>query len=338
MTMLASLMGNPGGFYNLALTFGGILVCMGVLVYALFGAQADTTSGRIEAIRARRDKLKTAKTRKDIAVKKQQAKPFVSDRVAKNLVDQVYKPKEEQLSELATKLSRAGIRDRGAVYRHMFFKLLWTFLAPVATFLLIFFLLKPEWSASTSLMVVGASAVVGLMLPDIMLNHRTQKRMLPIKRAFPDALDMMVVCAESGLSIDAAIKRVSQEMHSGAPELAEELSLTGVELGFFEDRREALNGLAKRVNLPTVRAFVNTMIQTEKYGTPVAQSLRVLSAEFRQERMMEAEAKASQLPAKLTVPLILCILPPLMIVLIGPAILQAMDAFRRTGVNKPRTD
>jgi tight adherence protein C len=319
---------NPQEYYNIAITFGGALLVVAILVYAAFGAQADTTAGRIKTIRDRRDRLKKVRAKDTVQVAKKQSKQFVSDKFSKNIVDQVYKPKEEQISETSMKLSRAGVRDRGAIYRHFFFKLLWAVLLPIGVFLLLYFVIRPGWDATTMLMVIGAAAIVGMMGPDLMLNHRTQKRLLPIKRAFPDALDMMVVCAESGLSIDAAIKRVSQEMHQGAPELAEELALTGVELSFFEDRREALNGLSRRVNLPTVRAFVNTMIQTEKYGTPVAHSLRILSSEFRQERMMDAEAKASALPAKLTVPLILCILPPLMIVLIGPAILQAMDAFR----------
>jgi tight adherence protein C len=158
----------------------------------------------------------------------------------------------------------------------------------------------------------------------LMLKNAIQKRHLKIQKALPDALDLFVICAEAGLSLDAAVTRVGREIGPGAPELADELGLTGIELGFLPDRREALLNFSRRVATPQVRGLVNTLVQTEKYGTPLAQSLRVLASEFRDTRMMKAEEKAARLPAILTVPMIIFVLPPLFIILIGPAIIRVM--------------
>ena len=141
----------------------------------------------------------------------------------------------------------------------------------------------------------------------------------------PDAFDLLVICAEAGLGLDAALDRVAREMTQSTPVLAEEIGITAVELGFLPDRRVALMGFAERVQLPSVRALVNTLTQSERYGTPLAQALRVLSSELREERMMKAEEKAAKLPATLTVPMILFILPTLFIVLLGPAIIRVFD-------------
>jgi tight adherence protein C len=134
-----------------------------------------------------------------------------------------------------------------------------------------------------------------------------------------------VICAESGLSLDAALDRVANEIGGASSELAEELSLTSIELGFLPERRHALLNLNRRTNLPSIRGVVNTLMQTEKYGTPLSQSLRVLANEFRDQRLLKAEEKAARLPATLTVPMIVFILPVLFIVLIGPAVLKVMD-------------
>ena len=141
----------------------------------------------------------------------------------------------------------------------------------------------------------------------------------------PDGFDLLVICAEAGLSLDAALERVSRELADASPELADELGLAAVELSFLPDRTKALENLAERVPLPGMRALINTLVQTERYGTPLSQSLRVLSAELRHERMMRAEEKAARLPAILTLPMIVFIMPALFIVLIGPAILQVID-------------
>jgi tight adherence protein C len=166
----------------------------------------------------------------------------------------------------------------------------------------------------------------GFMGPDLFIKNAISKRQTAMRKGLPDALDLMVICAEAGLSLDAMLKRVSEEFAQSSPELAEELQLTSLEVGFLPDRRQALQNLNNRTNMPGIRGVVNALIQSDKYGTPLAQSLRVLSHEFREERMLRAEEKAARLPAMMTVPMIVFILPPLFIVLIGPAILRVIDA------------
>jgi tight adherence protein C len=150
-----------------------------------------------------------------------------------------------------------------------------------------------------------------------------------MQKALPDALDLMVICAEAGLSLDAAINRVASEISPTSPALADEFGLTLLELRFLPDRRQALENLAKRVELKAVQALVNTLFQTDKFGTPLAQALRVLAHELRSERMLRAEEKAARLPAVMTVPLIVFILPALFVVLLGPAILDLGDVFTK---------
>ena len=153
------------------------------------------------------------------------------------------------------------------------------------------------------------------------------KRSAAIRKGLPDALDLLVICAEAGLTVDASFHRVARELGRAYPELGDEFGLTAIELGFLTDRRSAFENLAQRVDLDSVRGVVTTMIQTEKYGTPLASALRVLSAEFRNERMMRAEEKAARLPAIMTVPLICFILPVLFIVILGPAACSISDNF-----------
>jgi tight adherence protein C len=163
--------------------------------------------------------------------------------------------------------------------------------------------------------------------PEIYLGNLIGKRTKGIRKGLPDALDLMVICAEAGLTVDAAFNRVAKELGRAYPELGDEFALTSIELSFLSERRMAFENLAYRVDLDAVRGVVTTMIQTERYGTPLASALRVLSAEFRNERMMRAEEKAARLPAIMTIPLILFILPVLFVVILGPAACSISDAF-----------
>lgn len=228
----------------------------------------------------------------------------------------------------AAQLARAGWRGRDAVLVFLFCKLGLPFVFGVAAWLAIqvFGLFELPEMGRLLAPVIGAAA--GAYAPDVFVRNAIQKREQSIQKGLPDALDLLVICAEAGLSLDAALTRVAGEMARACPEVADEFGLTAVELGFLPDRRKALENLAKRVTSAAIRAIVATLLQTEKYGTPLAHALRVLSAEFRNERMMKAEEKAARLPAILTVPMIIFILPALMIVLIGPAILRTMDALK----------
>ena len=235
--------------------------------------------------------------------------------------------KDRQLRETRLALVGAGFRSRDAIVVFTFFKLVAPIVFMAAAALYVYGLDPIGRGAIFDLGAVMAAALIGSMLPDIIVKNRRQKRMEAVRKALPDTLDMLVICAEAGLASDAALKRVVAETGRKASVLAEELNQTALELSFMPERRLALENLAARVPVPSIVAFTNTMIQAEKYGTPLARAFKVLSQEQRTERMLRAEEKAGRLPATMTVPMMLFILPALFIVLIGPAVLQIMDNF-----------
>jgi tight adherence protein C len=165
-------------------------------------------------------------------------------------------------------------------------------------------------------------ALIGFYVPDLFVGNMIQRRQTSIMRAFPDALDLMLICVESGMSIESAFTRVAGEIGSQSAELAEELALTTAELSYLPDRRQAFDNLAKRCGHAGVKSVATALNQAEKYGTPMGQALRVTATENREMRMQEAERKAASLPAKLTVPMIIFFLPVLFVVILGPAIIQ----------------
>lgn len=186
----------------------------------------------------------------------------------------------------------------------------------------------PDMSPLSRFMWTAGALIAGYKGPDVFIQNSITKRLEAIRLGLPDALDLLVICAEAGLTVDAAFSRTARELGSAYPELADEFGLTAVEIGFLTDRRQAFLNLAARIPLESIKGVATTMIQTEKYGTPLASALRVLSAEFRNERMMRAEAKAARLPAIMTVPLILFVLPALFIIILGPAACSIMDTLK----------
>jgi len=233
--------------------------------------------------------------------------------------------KGKHVDKVAERLMRAGWRSKDAVVMFMFFKLSLPFVFGGLGLFAVFALTSAELAPVFKVLVAMAGVVAGAYLPEIFVSNVVQKRRILLQKGLPDALDLLVICAEAGLALDAALTRVASEMQHSSPELADEFGLTAIELGFQPERRIALENLIRRTDMASIRGVVNTLLQTEKYGTPLAQSLRVLAAEYRDERMLKAEEKAAKLPATLTIPLIVFILPTLFIVLLGPAILRAID-------------
>jgi len=188
----------------------------------------------------------------------------------------------------------------------------------------LFFIVKFNQPTTIKIGICIGAAYVGLQLPLILLKNRIQRRQLSIKRALPDTLDLLLICVESGMSIEAAFRKVSNEVGTQSVPLAEELMLTTAELSYLPDRRQAYENLAKRTNLDGIKSVCMALQQAERYGTPLATMLRVMAQENRDMRMAEAEKKAAALPPKLTVPMILFFLPVLFIVILGPAALKVL--------------
>jgi tight adherence protein C len=245
----------------------------------------------------------------------------------RDLVDRLKLTQGEESRNSADKLAQAGFRSRDALVIFLSFRLILPLLLGVTAWVTMESL---NGSLTTTYKLLGTvfAAVAGAYGPSVVLGNLIKRRQKKIQKSLPDALDLLVICAEAGLSLDGALTRVAREIAPASPELADELGLTSIELGFLPNRTEALKNLLRRTDMPSIRGVVNTLAQTERYGTPLASSLRVLTAEFRDQRMMKAEEKAGRLPATLTVPMILFILPTLFVILVGPAAIQVMHTFR----------
>ena len=287
----------------------------------------DPMSRRIKALNDRREQLKAGIVASTNKRKKLTNRNEAADRV-RSILTSFKMIQDDQLKKTQLKLMQAGIRTKDLAFFIIFARFILPVVLGLTAVTMIYFLdYFPEWSWWRRYMTVAGTLVGAYKAPDIWLKNRVTKRSHAVRKGLPDALDLLVICAEAGLTVDAAFARVAKELGKAYPELGDEFGLTAIELGFLNERRNAFENLANRVDLEAVRGVVTTMIQTEKYGTPLASALRVLSAEFRNERMMRAEEKAARLPAIMTVPLILFILPTLFIVILGPAACSINDSF-----------
>jgi tight adherence protein C len=276
---------------------------------------------RIKEMLAKREQLRAG-----MLVGAQRRERAGSTGFMRRVVQRLNLHRTRKTEEISLRLARAGWRSNDALVRYLFFKVTLPLACGAAAVLALYVLKLYDLKPMMRLAVTMGLVVLGAFLPDLVISNAATKRKDKLRKALPDVLDLMVICAEAGLSLDSTLKRVSDEFARSSPEMADELGLTCLELGFLPDRRQALHNLNQRTDQPGVRGLVNSLLQTDKYGTPLAQSLRVLSAEYREERMLRAEEKAARLPALLTVPMIVFILPPLFVVLIGPAIIRTIDA------------
>ncbi|SFP93676.1 type II secretion system F family protein [Sphingomonas rubra] len=295
-----------------------------VAIYAATSVR-DPMTKRVKALNDRREQLKAGISASTKRRAKLVQRSDATDRM-RDFLSSAKMLQDSQVKAAQVKLAQAGIRSKDWAVAVIFGRLVLPIVfGGIALFYVYGTDELADWSPLQRYAAVAATFLLSYKAPDIFLKNKITKRADAIRKGLPDALDLLVICAEAGLTVDAAFGRVARELGRAYPELGEEFSLTAIELGFLTDRRHAFDNLASRVALEAVRGVVTTMIQTEKYGTPLASALRVLSAEFRNERMMRAEEKAARLPAIMTVPLILFILPPLFVVILGPAACSIKD-------------
>jgi tight adherence protein C len=326
---------HPGGpvilgvdVYMVATLLAGIAAFMVLLaIYAATTAR-DPMTKRVKALNDRREQLKAGITASTKRRAKLVTKNETTDRI-KALLQSLSVLQDSQVKAAQIKLMQAGIRSKEYAVAVIFGRLV----IPLTWGVFVVYLVYGTdmfqgWTPWKMYGIVAVNFVLSYKAPDIYLNNLIAKRSKAIQKGLPDALDLLVICAEAGLTVDAAFTRVARELGRAYPELGDEFTLTAIELGFLSERRQAFENLAQRVKLDAVKGVVTTMIQTEKYGTPLASALRVLSGEFRNERMMRAEEKAARLPAIMTIPLILFILPTLFVVILGPAACSISDAFK----------
>jgi tight adherence protein C len=303
-----------------------------MVVLAVYAAVTvrDPMAKRVKALSDRREQLKAGITASTAKKRTKLVRKTETTDKMRSFLSSLKVLQDDQIQVAVQKLAQAGIRKKEFAVAVIFSRLVIPVLLGGAVGVWLYAMGGlPEWTPVKRFGMLAAATMLGYKAPDIYLSNLISKRTDAIRKGLPDALDLLVICAEAGLTVDVAFNRVARELGRGYPELGDEFALTAIELGFLTERRMAFENLAYRVNLDSIKGVVTTMIQTEKYGTPLASALRVLSAEFRNERMMRAEEKAARLPAIMSVPLILFILPTLFIVILGPAACSIGDAFSK---------
>jgi tight adherence protein C len=283
---------------------------------------------RMKAVSTERDQIRARERARVSAENSKTSLRAQNNQSVRQIVERFNLRKALVDDNTVNKLRAAGLRSQNALNMFLVARFLLPFAFLAAAVVWIFVLGN---LASRPLPIRMLAAIIvaylGFYAPNIYVTNLVNKRQASIKRAWPDALDLMLICVESGISMEAAMRRVAEEMAQQSPPLAEEMVLTTAELSFLQDRRTALENLGIRTQLDGVKAVTQALIQAERYGTPIAQALRVLAQEGRDERMNEAEKKAAALPPKLTVPMILFFLPVLIAVILGPAGIQVADKF-----------
>jgi tight adherence protein C len=288
--------------------------------------ERNALGSRMKAVSERREELRA---RHHAALKDKGAKRSLRSEPVnfmKRTVDQLKLSNILESPDLRDKLARAGLRGQAPVVTFLFFRFVMPFLVFGAALFYLFVMTNFHWTGMMKVIAAFAAAAFGFYLPDVFVSNKIQRRQTSIMQAFPDALDLLLICVESGMSIEAAFTRVASEIGTQSVELAEEFGLTTAELSYLPERRVAFENLAKRCGHSGVKAVSAALNQAEKYGTPLGQALRVTAQENREIRMQEAERKAAALPAKLTVPMIVFFLPCLFVVILGPAIMKVMHA------------
>ncbi|WP_339333391.1 type II secretion system F family protein [uncultured Maricaulis sp.] len=285
----------------------------------------DRLDKRIKSVNNRREELRR-KNREALEANARGGKGSIRGAEAKGLVrtvvDALNLQKAFEDPALQEKLAQAGMRGNRPAVTFYFFRLLSPFILFGMALFYVFMINDFGLPQVTRVCFSFGLGLLGYYAPNLYLSNLAAKRQQSIMGAFPDALDLLLICVESGMSIEAAFHKVSSEVGSQSIELAEELSLTTAELSYLQERRAAYENLAKRTNHPGVKAVVTSLIQAERYGTPLGQALRVMAKENRDMRLAAAEKKAASLPAKLTVPMIVFFLPVLFVVILGPAIIR----------------
>jgi tight adherence protein C len=294
-----------------------------VLTIALPLLERDRIGQRMKVMAVERDKMRSARmaemAAKDGKGRLRQAPKGYMQQVV-NALDLRSRFDND---EARNKLKMAGLRSQAHLVAYMFFRVA---LPPMLFVFSLIYLFAAgfQYPPAVKMLISLGVGVAGFYFPNVFLENRVQKRQQSIRQAFPDSLDMLLICVQSGMSVEAAFARVAKEASSQSIELAEELSLTTAELSYLQDRRIAFENLGKRTGIPGVKAVATALIQAERYGTAVGQALRVMAKENRDMRFAEAEKKAAALPPKLTVPMIIFFLPVLFVIIMGPAVMQVM--------------
>jgi tight adherence protein C len=312
---------NPN---TLTMVFAALAAAATVLTLAMPLLSTDSLGKRMKAVAVERERIRQRERERMMQENQKVTLRQSPKQYIQTVVDRFNLTKWVGQEEARLKLVQAGYRGQAPYITYLFFRMVTPVAALLFAVVYVFFVLKLQQSLPIKIGICIAATYAGMHLPLMILKNKIQRRQLSIKRAFPDTLDLLLICVESGMSIEAAFRKVADEIGKQSVPLAEELTLTMAELSYLPDRRQAYENLAKRTDLDGVKSVCMALQQAERYGTPLANMLRVMAQENRDMRMSEAEKKAAGLPPKLTVPMILFFLPVLFIVILGPAAIKVM--------------
>jgi tight adherence protein C len=308
---------------TVTMIFAAIAAGATVLTLAMPLLATDTLAKRMKAVALEREKMRQ-RERERMAQGSKAALRQSPKMYMKRAVDNFNLTKWVGQEEARAMLMQAGFRGQAPYITYLFFRMTMPIVMLVVSLFYIFVVLELDYPPMVKVAICIGCAYLGMHVPNLFLKNKIQRRQVSIKRAFPDALDLLLICVESGMSIEAAFRKVSEEIGTQSVALAEEFTLTTAELSYLPDRRQAYENLSRRTGLEGVKAVCLALQQSERYGTPLAQTLRVMAQENRDMRMAEAEKKAAGLPPKLTVPMIVFFLPVLFVVILGPAAIKVM--------------
>ena len=306
----------------LTMIFAGIAAAATVITLAMPLLAPDTLNNRMKAVALEREKIRLRERERMKLQNERVSLRQTPKQYMKNAVERFNLNKWVGQEQAREKLVQAGYRGQAPYVTYLFFRMVMPVVMLLASLFYVFIVLQLEQPLAIKVGICLGATYLGMHIPYLFLKNRIQNRQLSIRRAFPDALDLLLICVESGMSIESSFRRVGAEIGSQSVALAEELQLTTAELSYLPDRRQAYDNLAKRTDLEGVKSVCVALAQAERYGTPLGQTLRVMAQENRDMRMSEAEKKAAALPPKLTVPMILFFLPALFIVILGPAAIR----------------
>jgi tight adherence protein C len=308
----------------LTMLFAGIAAVATVMTLAMPLLATDSLAKRMQSVALERERIRQ-RERERLAKGEKISLRQSPKQYMQNVVDRFNLSKWLGQEQARLKLVQAGYRGQAPYVTFLFFRLVTPAVMLVAALFYLFVVLNINQPPLVKVAAALFAAYFGMHIPYLFLKNKIQNRQKQIRRAFPDALDLLLICVESGMSIEASFRKVAEEIGSQSIALAEELTLTTAELSYLQERRQAYENLAKRTDLEGVKSVCVALQQAERYGTPMAQTLRVMAQENRDMRMSEAEKKAAALPPKLTVPMILFFLPVLFIVILGPAAIRVME-------------
>ncbi len=320
---MTSLISQFLDLQTMTMIFAAIAAGATVLTLAMPLLVSDTLSKRMKAVALEREKIRQ-RERERLAQNSKVALRQSPRMYMKRAVDNFNLSKWVGQEEARAMLMQAGCRGQAPYVTYLFFRMTMPAVMLVASLFYIFVVIELDYPVMLKIGICIGCAYFGMHSPNLFLKNKIQRRQVSIKRAFPDALDLLLICVESGMSIEAAFRKVSEEIGTESVALAEEFTLTTAELSYLPDRRQAYENLAQRTGLEGVKAVCLALQQSERYGTPLATTLRVLAQENRDMRMAEAEKKAAGLPPKLTVPMIVFFLPVLFVVILGPAAIRVL--------------